>query len=116
MLQSLGARVLAVDKAPIDPRIAAPPGVEVLRESAFALAPNAIGPVDWLFCDVVCYPTRPLALVEKFLAAGTIRRFLCTIKFKGATDFAIQRRFAAIPGSRLMHLHANKHELTWIRL
>ncbi len=26
------------------------------------------------------------------------------------------RRFAAIPGSRLLHLHHNKHELTWIKL
>jgi len=24
--------------------------------------------------------------------------------------------FAAIPGSRLVHLHHNKHELTWINL
>jgi 23S rRNA (cytidine2498-2'-O)-methyltransferase len=116
VLQSLGARVLAVDKAPLDPPVTALPNVEVLRESAFALAPSTIGPVDWLFSDVVCYPARLLALVEKFLAAGTVKHFLCTIKFQGATDFATQRRFAAIPGSRLMHLHANKHELTWIRL
>ena len=32
------------------------------------------------------------------------------------TDFAAMRDFAAIPGSRLMHLHHNKHELTWVRL
>ena len=32
------------------------------------------------------------------------------------TDFDAQARFAAIPGSRLLHLHHNKHELTWLRL
>ncbi len=116
VLQSLGARVLAVDKAPLDPRIAALPSIETRRESAFAQQPATIGPIDWLFSDVVCYPARLLALVERFLAAGTVRNFLCTIKFQGETDFATQRRFAAIPGSRLTHLHANKHELTWIRL
>ena len=75
-----------------------------------------IGAIDWLFSDVVCYPKRLLALVEKFLAADSVRNFLCTIKFQGETDFATQARFAAIPGSRLMHLHANKHELTWVKL
>ena len=52
----------------------------------------------------------------KFIAADTVKNFLCTIKFQGETDFATQARFAAIPGSRLIHLHVNKHELTWVRL
>jgi 23S rRNA (cytidine2498-2'-O)-methyltransferase len=115
VLQGLGARVLSVDKAPLDPRVAALPLVEVRRESAFALDPKGIGGIDWLFCDVICYPARLLALVERWLAAGTCRRFVCTLKFQGATDYDTARRFAAIPGSRLMHLHNNKHELTWIR-
>jgi 23S rRNA (cytidine2498-2'-O)-methyltransferase len=115
VLQRLGARVLSVDKAPLDPRIAALPLVEVRRESAFAIDPKGIGGIDWLFSDVVCYPARLLALVERWLAAGTCRRFVCTLKFQGATDDETARRFAAIPGSRLMHLHNNKHELTWIR-
>ncbi len=116
VLQRLGAHVIAIDKAPLDPRIAALRGIEIRKESAFALDPAAIGAVDWLFSDVVCYPKRLLALIEKFLAAGTVRNFLCTIKFQGATDFETQARFAAMPGARLMHFHANKHELTWVRL
>ena len=116
VLGKLGARVIAVDKAPLDPPVLALPGIEQRQESAFALTPRDVGAVDWLFSDVICYPTRLLALVEKFLAAGTVRNFICTIKFQGETDFATQARFAAIPGSRLIHLHANKHELTWIRL
>lgn len=116
VLHGLGARVISVDKAPLDPAIAALLGLVHRRDSAFALDPAAIGPVDWLFSDVVCYPARLLRLVEKFLAAGTCRRFVCTVKFQGATDHMTARRFAAIPGSRLMHLHHNKHELTWIKL
>jgi 23S rRNA (cytidine2498-2'-O)-methyltransferase len=116
VLQSLGARAISVDKAPLEARIAALPGIEYRQGSAFAIEPAAIGPVDWLFSDVVCYPARLLALVAKFLAAGTVRRFVCTLKFQGATDFETMRQFAAIPGSRLMHLHNNKHELTWARL
>lgn len=116
VLQTLGARVISVDKAPLDPRIADLPGVEVRRESAFAIDPGALGPVDWLLSDVVCYPARLLKLVQRWLAAGTARRFVCTLKFQGDTDDATARAFAAIPGSRLLHLHNNKHELTWVKL
>jgi 23S rRNA (cytidine2498-2'-O)-methyltransferase len=116
VLQRLGARVISVDKAPLDPSVADLPGVDDRRQSAFALDPRDIGPVDWLCSDVVCYPKRLLALVCKWLAAGSVRRFVCTVKFQGATDFAIMHEFAAIPGSRLLHLHHNKHELTWVRL
>ena len=116
VLQQLAARVIAVDKAPLEPRIATLPNIEIRKMSAFALEPSQIGLVDWLFSDVVAYPKRLFTLVEKFLAAGTVRNFVCTIKFQGATDFETQARFAAIPGSRLFHLHNNKHELTWVKL
>jgi 23S rRNA (cytidine2498-2'-O)-methyltransferase len=114
VLQKLGARVVSVDKAALDPSVSDLPGVDYRRESAFALDPRSIGPVDWLFSDIVCYPKRLLTLVEKWLAERTVRRFVCTVKFQGATDFAAMARFSAIPGSRLLHLHYNKHELTWI--
>ena len=110
----LGARVLAVDKAPLAPATAAMAGVEMRRESAFALDPAAVGPVDWLLSDVVCYPERLLGLIERWRAAGAARNIVATVKFQGATDFAAQARFAALPGGRLVHLHHNKHELTWL--
>lgn len=110
-LQRLGAHVLAVDKAPLAPRVAALPNIEFRKTSAFAVKPE---PVDWLFCDVVCYPQRLLRLVRRWLPVA--RNLVCTIKFQGKTDPAIARAFAAIPGSDLMHLHHNRHELTWVRL
>jgi 23S rRNA (cytidine2498-2'-O)-methyltransferase len=116
VLQRLGAKVVSVDKAALDPSVAKLPGVSFRRESAFALDPAKIGKVDWLFSDVVCYPKRLLALVQQWLAAGSVRHFVCTVKFQGATDFDVMRGFAAISGSRLIHLYHNKHELTWIRL
>ena len=115
VLQSLGARVVSVDKAPLAPEIAKLPNVDFRQASAFALDPKEVGPVDWLFSDVVCYPARLHGLVERWLASGLVRNLVCTLKFQGATDHAVARRFAAIPGARLMHLHHNKHELTWAR-
>ena len=115
-LQRIGARVVSVDKAPLAPAVAHLPGIEHRLDSAFALDPGSVGPVDWLFSDVVCYPARLLALVERWRAARTCRNFVCTIKFQGETDHAIARRFAAIPGSQLRHLFHNKHELTWTKI
>jgi 23S rRNA (cytidine2498-2'-O)-methyltransferase len=116
VLARLGARVISVDKAPLAPEVARLPGIEYRAESAFALDPAALGPVDWLFSDIVCYPARLLAMVERWLASGMCRRFVCTLKFQGGTDHATAARFAAIPGSRLLHLFHNKHELTWVKL
>jgi 23S rRNA (cytidine2498-2'-O)-methyltransferase len=115
-LARLGARIISVDRAPLAPEVARLPNVEHRRASAFALDPAEIGPVDWLFSDVVCYPARLLGLVERWLLAGTCRRFVCTIKFQGKTDHEVAARFAAIPGSTLRHLYHNKHELTWVKL
>ena len=58
VLQALGARVIAIDRAPLDPEIAALPGIDYRAESAFALEPQAVGPVDWLCSDIVCYPAQ----------------------------------------------------------
>jgi len=114
VLQRLGAHVIAVDKAPLDAEIANLPGVEQRTESAFGLDPRDIGPVDWLFSDVICYPQRLLDLVTRWRDGGFAKRFVCTIKFQGVDEHAIARAFAAIPGSRVLHLHHNKHELTWM--
>ncbi len=118
VLAGLGARVISVDKAPLDPRIAVMPGVEYRSESAFGLDPRsvAVPAVDWLCSDVICYPPRLLALVQRWIAAGKARRFICSVKFQAETDFAVIDAFKAIPGSRLIHLHHNKHELTWVKL
>lgn len=107
VLAQLGAAVTAVDKAPLDPRIAALPNVDQVIDSAFALEPR---PVDWLVCDVIAYPARTLALLERWLPFA--RHVVCTIKFQGDTDHDTADRIAALPGVRLVHLHHNKHELT----
>jgi 23S rRNA (cytidine2498-2'-O)-methyltransferase len=109
-LARLGARVTAVDKAELDPRVAAMAGVTYRQGSAFGLEPER---VDWLFSDVIAYPERMLALVRRWMAAGAAARIVCTVKFQGATDHAAVAAFAAIPGGRLMHLFHNKHELTF---
>jgi 23S rRNA (cytidine2498-2'-O)-methyltransferase len=116
VIASLGAKVISVDKAPLEPRIKAMPGVTMRQESAFGLDPLSVGRVDWFFSDIICYPERLLGLVERWRATGLVRNFVCTIKLQGETDLAAQAAFAAIPGSMVFHLFHNKHELTWVLL
>jgi 23S rRNA (cytidine2498-2'-O)-methyltransferase len=112
LLARNGSTVLAVDKAPLDPAVAALPNVTWLQQSAFALDPSEVGAVDWWCSDIVAYPARILSLVERWWAAGAIRHLVCTIKFQGTTDHEVGRRFAALTGGEICHLHHNKHELT----
>jgi 23S rRNA (cytidine2498-2'-O)-methyltransferase len=111
VLAKLGAAVTAVDKAPLDPRVAAMPEVTQRVDSAFAMAPE---PVDWLFSDVIAYPDRLLALVQRWIEADAARHIVCTIKFQGPTDHDSAEAFAAIPGGQMVHLFHNKHELTFL--
>lgn len=116
VLATAGARVISVDKAPLEPSIAKMPRVRFVQASAFSIDPKTHPAVDWLFSDVICYPARLLETVQRWLAAGKARHLVCTLKFQGETDLDTARKFAAIPGSHLAHLSHNKHELTWWRL
>ncbi|MDR1100112.1 MAG: hypothetical protein LBL28_06480 [Treponema sp.] len=116
VLARLGATVTAVDRAPLEPKILAMRGVNFLKHDAFTLRPEDLGPQDWVFSDVICYPPRLYEWVNKWLASGLCENFICTIKMQGPDpDLETTRLFAAIPGSTVVHLWHNKHELTWIR-
>ncbi|MEM9695042.1 MAG: SAM-dependent methyltransferase, partial [Myxococcota bacterium] len=107
VLAQLGANVVSVDKAPLDDRVRARATVEYRQVSAFALPPE---PIDWFFSDVICYPRRLLAMVERWLSTGA--RFVCTIKLQGLSEPDVLARFAALPDARIRHLFHNRHELT----
>jgi 23S rRNA (cytidine2498-2'-O)-methyltransferase len=117
VLARLEAAVTAVDRAPLEPRVLAMPGVRFLKHDAFTLKPEDMGPQDWIFSDVICYPPRLLEWVQKWLESGLCENFICTIKMQGPEpDLETTRRFAEIPGGTVVHLYHNKHELTWIRV
>ena len=113
VLHECGCDVIAVDKAPLDKKMARLPRVEFKKESAFGLSPSDIGPVDWLCSDIICYPDRLYSLVTEWIDSGLVKNMVCTLKLQGETDFAAIEPFAAIPNSQIIHLYQNKHELTW---
>lgn len=113
VLSQLGLRVVSIDKAPLDKKIATIPTIQFVQESAFGLDPKKMNDVEWFFSDIICYPERLLALVQKWLQESNVKNFVCTIKFQGEADFALIDEFLKIPNSKIVHLYHNKHEVMW---
>ena len=106
-------KVISVDKAPIEERIMDLGRIEFKQESAFGLDPKDFGEIDWFCSDIICYPERLLNLVKRFLESGKVKNFVCTIKYQSEVDWENTLKFLEIPNSRIVHLHHNKHEVTW---
>ncbi len=117
LLAELGCLVTAVDKAPLDPAVAALDAVGTLQTSAFGLSPTDVfdgRPPAWVCADIACYPERLFPLIDTWMGLAPAPVLIFTIKFQGATDHDITDRFRALPRARVTHLHHNKHELTLI--
>lgn len=114
VLAKLGAEVICIDRAALAPEIAAMPGVHFQTGNAFALTPEKVGAVDWIFSDVACYPEKLLEWVRIWLQSGLCKNFICTLKFQGEQSYDSAYAFAKIPNARVLHLGYNKHELTFI--
>ncbi len=111
---SLGAQVVAIDKAPLDPKVAAMPGVEWRGESAFALDPDSVG-------------AGRLAVLRHHLLSGAAvpagRALACERageelrlhhQIPGRDRSRDRRGLRGAPGATVLHLHNNKHELTFL--
>ncbi len=108
-----GARVIAVDRAPLREDLMRHPGLTFCRGDAFKFEPSAA--VDWLICDVIAAPERSIELVMEWVARRRTRYFVVTIKFKGDGDYAeLDRLKQALPPLcdefHLLRLCANKNE------
>ena len=114
VLNTLGAEVTAIDRSPLADFLMREPRITFMQHDAFTLTPESLGKQDWVCSDVICYPPRLLEWIERWRASGLCSKFICTIKMQGTPDFDTIRRFAEIPHSKIVHLTANKHELTWL--
>lgn len=114
VLAECGAKVIAVDKAPLAPHIASHPGIQFQAGSAFALHPKDFGPIDWLCSDIICYPQRLLSLIEQWQAEGQVKNMICTIKLQGEPDWPVIEAFKAMPGAEVIQLFHNKNELCFL--
>ncbi|MBC7692695.1 MAG: hypothetical protein H7222_13115 [Methylotenera sp.] len=116
VIASLGAQVVSVDRSELEAKIAALPQVKFIQGNAFTLDPRQFKRMDWIFSDVICAPEKLLELVHHWMTIHPLAHYVCTIKFKGETDYPTMKKFLEIPDSSIMHLTHNKHEVTWVRL
>jgi hypothetical protein len=111
-----GARVLAIDRAPLEPTVARTPGVTASPGNAFTYEPPR--PVDWMLSDVVCEPARAIALIDDWLSHARCGNLVVTIKFKGRDQYAALAALEPIfertrPAyARVKQLAHNKNEVT----
>ncbi len=111
-----GARVTAIDRAPLEPPAAGHPRLTAIIGNAFTYEPPK--PVDWLLCDVVCEPARTLKLIARWLEQRWCRRLVVTVKFKGRDGYGVLAEvdplFAAAGWrfARTKQLLHNKNEVT----
>lgn len=109
VLSRLGARVIAVDRAPLARLY---PNTRLLQQDAFQIDPAQYKHVDWVFSDLICYPEKLLAWLNKWIEQKIPAQFVCTIKFQEGQDYSILSEFRKLPNSQIFHLYHNKHELT----
>ncbi len=114
VLRQLGSKVFAVDRAELVDSLMNDTNVEFLKHDAFTLKPEELGTFDWVFSDVICYPSRLYEWVNVWLKSGLTKNMICTIKMQGEIDWNLVQKFAVIPNSIVVHLNYNKHELTWM--
>ena len=113
VLQQLGTKVIAVDRAKLDPAISALPNVSFMKKDAFSIQPKDFPSLNWIFSDLICYPEKLLQWLAPWLETDV--KLVCTLKFQGENDYEIVKEFEKIPNSQIFHLFHNKHELTWVR-
>jgi 23S rRNA (cytidine2498-2'-O)-methyltransferase len=110
------ARVIAVDRANLEPSIARDRRVLHLRHNAFAFFPDE--PVDWLFCDMVHKPAEVAKLLAKWGKRGCARYLVSNIKLpmkKRVAMVSEARRTLASAGwrdIRTRQLYHDRDEIT----
>jgi 23S rRNA (cytidine2498-2'-O)-methyltransferase len=114
VIQKLGARVLSIDRSPLDAKIASLPNVEYHKGDVFSIKPSDYDKVDWLFSDVICFPEKLFDWISLWFESKKCKNFICTIKFQSTPNYSFARKFLEFEGSQVVHLYNNKHELTFI--
>jgi len=111
-----GAKVIAVDRGEMDPKLMASGKVIHVRKDAFAHAP--LDEATFIVCDIIGEPHRTLDLLEQALGFGRVSAFVVTLKLKRPIDVsAIERGRALLAGldgwqGRVKNLLNNKCEVT----
>lgn len=112
VLDNFGVNIVAIDRSPLDPSVAASPNIEFKKGDALAMGPEELGSFDWVLSDVICFPERLLEWVQMWINSGAATNILVTIKFRGE-QYEVIREFRKLKPVFLRHLSVNKNEVTF---
>lgn len=116
VLRQLGCKVIAYDRSPLDTSMQKDRKIDFYQGDCFKVKPETHPEATWIFSDVVAYPGKVLPFVRDYVKACPDKNFVFTLKFQGTNHYQVIENFMDIPGSHIIHLTHNKHELTWYRL
>ncbi len=117
VLRDRGARVVAVDRADLDPALLRDPLVTHLKKDALAIDLAAHQP-SFVVCDVIWEPAHSLTIVERALKVPGLRGLVVTLKLRRPVDLDVLDRAVDLAtqsagfAGRVKHLVANKLEVT----
>ncbi len=117
VMRDKGAKVIAVDRAALDPALVNDPGVTHLKQDALGID-LAGHKASIVLCDVIWTPDNALVIADRVTRTPSARAAVITLKLKQPIDWASLKAAKAIlhrPGGwngRLKHLMANKLEVT----
>jgi 23S rRNA (cytidine2498-2'-O)-methyltransferase len=111
-----GAKVIAIDRADLDPNIAKHERLTHVRADAFKYVPDRWP--QWLLCDVIAEPQRSFDLAKNAVTHDPVKALVITLKLKKPVQLDVVNRARAFvrttPGfiGRVKNLVANKLEVT----
>ena len=110
-----GARVIALDRSPLDEILMNDEQVTFLKADAFKY--RAEEKVDWVVSDIISAPDRILELMDYWVLGNNCTHFIFTIKFQGDEGYGILEKFKKVARECnfqviLKQLNANKNEVT----
>jgi len=117
VMRDKGAKVIAVDRAALDPELVKDPGVTHLKQDALGID-LAGHKASIVLCDVIWTPDNALVIADRVTRTPSARAAVITLKLKQPIDWATLKEAKGLlnrPGGwngRIKHLMANKLEVT----
>lgn len=117
VLSSLFKKVTAVDRSPLNDTISSLKNVTFVKQDVMTY-PNesSIEENAWIFSDVALDPTKIVTHLLDLKKTRPDLSLVCTLKLTNKSDFKLMHNLQKMDNSDLIHLSANKHELTWFSI
>jgi len=116
VLSQLGAKVIAYDRSPLTIRDA---NISFIKGDGFNVLPETSEKINWLVSDIIAFPIKQYEYILKWIESEKAENIVATFKFKGhekldSSSLKVISELKKIPNSILIHLTANKNELTFV--